>query len=70
MFVNELASAVAFIEGFPNAGESVEHRRIQNLRRVLLSGVQYHLYYSADLDGGVIELLALWHTSRAGRPPL
>jgi hypothetical protein len=41
---------------------------IQNLRRILLGLSQHHLYYSADVEAQIVEVLALWHTSRGSAP--
>jgi len=64
MFAEDLESAFDLIEQFPFAGEAMDHRSIHGLRRVLLSHAQYHLYYTVTIDADVIEVLALWHTSR------
>lgn len=66
----ELQGAYALIGELPLAGEAVPHSRIAGLRRVLLGRTRYHLYYVVSDDDGVIEVLALWHTSRGKRPPL
>ncbi|HEX6094997.1 MAG TPA: type II toxin-antitoxin system RelE/ParE family toxin [Thermoanaerobaculia bacterium] len=65
----ELEAAYALIADLPLAGQTVPHSRIVGLRRVLLSRTQYHLYYVVP-DDAVIEVLALWHTSRGVPPPL
>jgi len=70
MLRDELEAAYGLIAELPFAGESVPHSRIAGLRRVLLGRTQYHLYYVVADDEGVIEVLALWHTSRGRRPPL
>ena len=69
LFAEELEAAFELLAQFPQAGEAVSHRRIGGLRRVLLSRVQYHLYYTYAAEK-VIEVLALWHTSRRTMPPL
>ncbi|HEX9983368.1 MAG TPA: type II toxin-antitoxin system RelE/ParE family toxin [Thermoanaerobaculia bacterium] len=68
LFAEDLESAFDLVEQFPHAGEAVPHRRIIALRRVLLSHVQYFLYYTVHTDARVVEILALWHSSR-GAPP-
>jgi len=70
MFAEELEGAFTLIEQFPHAGEAISHPGIPNLRRVLLSGSQYHLYYSVLIENGIVEVLALWHTSRGFGPRL
>jgi plasmid stabilization system protein ParE len=64
LFAEDLESAFDLIEQFPYAGEPVSHRRIRDLRRVLMNHVQYYVYYTIWGDGGVVEVLALRHTSR------
>jgi hypothetical protein len=54
---------------FRFAGEAVRHRR-GPLRRVLLSRVSYHLYYAVDAKSQIVNILALWHTSRGSKPRL
>jgi plasmid stabilization system protein ParE len=70
MLAEELESAYTLIEDLPFAAETVPHSRIAGLRRVLLGRAQYHLYYVVTEDAGVIEILALWHTSRGRGPRL
>ena len=66
-FTEDLESAFDLLETVPGAGESVPHRTISRLRRLLIARIRYFLYYTVDEDGNV-EVLALWHTSRR-RPP-
>ena len=68
MLIDELNAAFDLLEELPFASEAVANRRVPGLRRLLLGGVQYHLYYVVSEDAGVIEIVALWHTSR-GRGP-
>jgi plasmid stabilization system protein ParE len=70
MFAEDLDSAFGLIEQFPQAGEDVPHRRISPLRRILLAHTQHHLYYTVYREDEVIEILALWHTSRGKLPRL
>lgn len=70
MFAEELESVFDLIEHFPLAGEPVFHRRIAVLRRVLLSHSHYYLYYTVATDEGIVEILALRHTSRGNKPRL
>lgn len=64
LFAEDLESAFDLIEQFPNAGEAVRHRHIAGLRRVLLSHVQYYLYYAVHYDAHIVEILGLRHSSR------
>jgi plasmid stabilization system protein ParE len=67
-FLEDLSAAVDLVEEFPHIGEPVEHPTIPDLRRILLGRVRYHLYYVPHVEEQIIEVLALWHTSRR-RPP-
>lgn len=69
LLADDLDGALDLIEEFPYAGEAVRHRR-GTLRRVLLSRVSYHLYYSVDEESRIVNVLALWHTSRGSKPRL
>lgn len=69
-FAEDLESAFTLIQELPYAGEAIPHSRISGVRRVLLGRVQYHLYYIASTQQHVVEVLALWHTSRGSSPRL
>lgn len=70
LFAEDLESAFDLIEQFPYAGEAVSHRRIHGLRRVLLSHVQYYLYYTVHPDAHIVEIIGLRHSSRGSGPRL
>jgi plasmid stabilization system protein ParE len=70
MLAEDIDSAFSLIEQFPFAGEGVPHDTIPTLRRVLLSRAQYYLYYAVFIEDGVVEILALWNTSRGSKPRL
>lgn len=42
----------------------------ETVRRVLLTRIQYYLYYRADEAEGAVEVLAIWHARRGGNPPI
>jgi plasmid stabilization system protein ParE len=69
-FAEELEAAFNLIEELPEAGQAVPHPRIYNLRRILLGRVGHYLYYTVSTDDAVVEILALWHTSRGSSPSL
>jgi plasmid stabilization system protein ParE len=69
-FNEELESAIALVRELPNAGEPVLHSGIAGVRRILLGRTQHHLYYRFDVSANVIDVLALWHTSRESEPSL
>jgi plasmid stabilization system protein ParE len=41
---------------------------LADVRRVLLGGTRYYLYYRHNEDESAVDILAVWHTRR-GTPP-
>ena len=70
LFSQEIERAFLALVTFPRAGERVIHPEIPELRRILLSSVEYHLYYAISDDDQAVEVLELWHTSRGELPRL
>jgi|ERR1051325_5655580 plasmid stabilization system protein ParE len=62
----EIDDAFELVRSAPEVGETARNTRLAAVRRVLLKGSQYYLYYRAD-DAEIV-ILSLWHTSR-GRGP-
>ena len=48
----------------PNIGAIATNVKLPGVRRILLSKVQYYLYYRVKSKPQVIEVVAIWHTSR------
>lgn len=69
-FAEDIEEAFGLISRLPRAGQPVRHAQIDGLRRLLLGRVRYYLYYQVNDDSEAVEVLALWHTSRGGSPPL
>ena len=69
-FSEDLEEAFQVIRTFPSIGEPVPHGRLHGVRRVHLGRVHYHLYYLISSKAEMVEVLALWHTSRGARPSL
>jgi len=67
-FSEDLDDALHLIAELPRVGEPVQHAATPGVRRLLLTRTRYHLYYVVDEAARTVELLTLWHTSRA-RPP-
>lgn len=66
LFRMEIARAFQLVSARPEIGASAIDARLAGVRRVLLSRIRYHLYYRVASD--TVEILALWHTSRAAGP--
>lgn len=70
LFADEVEHAFALMRALPGIGEPVEHPRLPNLRRLLLTGTRYHLYYRLSNEQQSVEVLGLWHTARGREPHL
>jgi plasmid stabilization system protein ParE len=68
-FVLDLENALKLIAAHPGIGAQTVSTRLEDVRRVHLARVHYHLYYRLTPEPA-IEVLALWHTSREAPPQL
>jgi plasmid stabilization system protein ParE len=68
-FVTDLENALNLIASHPDIGARATNVSLEGVRRIHLARVHYHLYYRVSLEPA-IEVLALWHTSRAPAPKL
>ncbi len=64
----ELERAFSLLTLQPHLGARARSERLPGVRRILLSRVQYHLYYRVNEEARRVEVLALWH-ARRGRGP-
>jgi len=64
----EIERAFRLIAIHPGVGARASNAKLVGVRRVHLSRVHYHLYYRVRPGGNVLEILALWHTSRGTGP--
>ena len=67
-FDEDLAKAFLLLNAEPRVGAPVPGARAEGVRRLHLARTRYHLYYRIRAD--VVEVLALWHTSRGRGPTL
>jgi hypothetical protein len=74
---NRLAAPTLFADELANALEMLERGvlfgvvypfPLFEVRRFLLPRSRYHVYYS--VDGDLVKVRAVWHTSRGKAPPL
>jgi len=68
-FVTDLENALKLIASHPDIGGRARNVKLKEIRRVHLARVHYHLYYRVTSDS-VIEIIALWHTSRGNAPSI
>lgn len=67
MLRNELLAARKLLAKFPEAGE-VDEGQGGEVRRLLLQGSTYLLFYRVNHRARQIEILAVWHAQRL--PPV
>ena len=65
-FDEDLNAAWELLSSAPDVGKAVSARR-PGVRRLLMERVRYYVYYRVT-DSGVVEITAIWHSSR--RPPI
>jgi plasmid stabilization system protein ParE len=68
-FLTDLENALQLIASNPDIGVRASNVSLEGVRRVHLTRVRYYLYYRLTREPA-IEVLALWHTSRADMPNL
>jgi plasmid stabilization system protein ParE len=66
----ELERASSLISVQPEVGARALNIRLPGVRRLHLARVRYYVYYRVVTGHERVEILAFWHTSRAGSPPL
>ena len=70
LFATELADALELLPTNPSLGVGYAERRGVAIRRLLLPRSRYHIYFSYDEAGGLIEVRAVWHAVRGRGPSL
>jgi plasmid stabilization system protein ParE len=64
----DLEQGYALIAEHPRIGASARSPRLRGVRRILLTRINYYLYYREMPEA--IDILAFWHASRGAGPPL
>jgi plasmid stabilization system protein ParE len=66
--LEDLDRTLGLLSVQPAMGARARRATLSGVRRVTLSRIRYHLYYR--VVDGVLQVLALWHTSRGLGPNL
>jgi plasmid stabilization system protein ParE len=66
----ELERAAVLIALQPDSGAHARNVSLPGVRRIHLARIRYYLFYRVVLEQERIDILALWHSSRHGAPPL
>ena len=61
---DELRHAFRILRSQPGIGAIARNATLPGVRRLHLARIRYYLYYRADVDRAVIDVLALLHASR------
>ncbi|HQY58877.1 MAG: type II toxin-antitoxin system RelE/ParE family toxin [Nitrospira sp.] len=69
-FAIELERAIQILASQPLIGSQARNVKLAGVRRLHLPRVRYYLYYRVISHPEVVEILALWHTSRGISPNL
>jgi len=64
----EIERALELLSAQPQIGVTAANVKLAGVRRIHLSRVHYHLYYRVRESPAVVEIPALWHTSRGSGP--
>lgn len=68
LFLDELADAFALIDAEPELGQPWASSEVPGVRRVIMRGTRYHVYY--QVDGDDVVVLAVWSAVRGRGPRL
>ena len=66
--LGELTACFGIISGAPNIGKVYRPFPLPLVRRLLLTGTRYHVYYTSTNSNVIV--LAVWHARRGSRPPI
>lgn len=69
LFREDLQRAFGLITTQPGVGSPALDAGLEDVRRLHLDRVRYHMYYRVSVEG-TVEVLAFWHTSRGRGPNL
>lgn len=70
LFVDELAAAFERLSASPQIGVPFPDTEVPDVRRMLLVGSRYHVYYFVDAASEEVVVLAIWSAIRGRTPSL
>jgi plasmid stabilization system protein ParE len=70
MFSRELEAAVRLLENSPLIGKAYPQAPVPEVRRLLIGGSRYHLYWEVDVTTRSVTILAVWYAGRGSGPRL
>jgi plasmid stabilization system protein ParE len=66
----DLERASSLIASQPQIGARARNVTLSGVRRLHLARIRYDLYYRHVSASQRVEILAFWHSSRSGGPPI
>ena len=66
----ELERGSGLVAAQPGLGTRARNLTLPDVRRLHLARIRYYLYYRVSQAPSQLEILALWHESRGGSPPI
>jgi plasmid stabilization system protein ParE len=66
----EIKRASSLIARHPQIGTRATNVGLPGVRRLHLGRIHYDLYYQMVEGHSRVEILAFWHSSRGGQPPV
>ncbi len=69
-FSEEIKKAFELLQRQPLIGAPALDEDLPGVRRLHLRRIRYDLYYRSNENPSLVEILALWHTSRGSGPGL
>ena len=70
VFRQEIERVLELVSVQPRIGTRASNIKLAGVRRIHLSRIRYYLYYRVKESPKIVEILALWHTSRGSGPEL
>jgi plasmid stabilization system protein ParE len=64
----ELRGLLRLLRAQPQIGTRTRDAGFEDVRRVLLTRVDHHVYYRVRSDKDAIEIVAFWHARRGSSP--
>jgi plasmid stabilization system protein ParE len=68
LFLRELVKCLDLLSRSPRIGHLDPESSVPGVRRLLLVGSQFHVYYR--IRAGIVSVIAVWHAKRGSGPPL
>jgi len=69
-FKEAFSAVVGHISRMPGMGRSCDDIQLPGVRRLLIEGTPYAVFYSVDREASEILFAAVWSSARGSSPPV